>query len=83
MLPFVGDVSVNASFNARDVSGFGGLHDLTYGLAWGPLEGVQLMATAKRSAAAPDMTQLSTPVVSMPERAGLRHDQLAAPSWSR
>ena len=66
VLGFVGELSVNASFNAREVSGFGGLHDLTYGLAWGPLPGVQLLATAKRSAAAPDMTALSTPAYRVP-----------------
>ena len=63
VLPFLGELSVNASVNARDVSGFGALHDTTYGLAWAPLTGVQLLATARRSAAAPDMTRLSSPVV--------------------
>jgi hypothetical protein len=65
-LGFLGELSVNASFNAREVSGFGALNDWTYGVAWSPLPGVQLLATARRSAAAPDMTQLSSPVVRIP-----------------
>ena len=63
VLAFLGKLSVNASVNGREVSGFGSLHDLTYGLAWAPFEGVQLLATAKRSETAPAIAQLSTPVV--------------------
>lgn len=63
VLPFLGELSANASVRARDVAGFGALHDSTYGLAWAPLTGVQLLATARSSASAPDMTQLSSPVV--------------------
>ncbi len=65
VLPFVGDLSVNASANARRVGGFGTLRDTTLGLAWSPFEGVQLLATSRHSAAAPDMVQQSTPVVSI------------------
>ncbi|MEI9928678.1 MAG: TonB-dependent receptor [Sphingomonas sp.] len=65
-LGFIGDLSVSASFNARQVGGFGSLTDATYGIAWGPIEGVQLLATVKRSAAAPDMTAQSTPEVRSP-----------------
>ncbi|MBO9712314.1 hypothetical protein [Sphingomonas sp.] len=61
VLPFLGDLSVNASFNARDVGGFGMLDDTTYGVAWAPVTGIQLLATVRRSAAAPDMAQQSTP----------------------
>lgn len=60
-LPFVGDLSVSASANLRHVGGFGSLHDTTYGAAWSPIEGVQLLATVKASAAAPDMMQQSIP----------------------
>ena len=66
VLPFIGELSVNGSLNLRGVSGFGELHDLTYGLAWSPLPGVQLLATARSTAVAPDMTQLSSPVVTIP-----------------
>lgn len=60
-LPFVGDLSVNASANLRRVGGFGALHDTTFGLVWGPIEGVQLLAGVRRSATAPDLAQQSTP----------------------
>lgn len=66
VLPFVGDLSVNASLNVREVSGFGALRDATFGMAWGPIEGVQLLATVRRSEAAPDMVQQSTPVTRIP-----------------
>lgn len=64
VLPFVGELSVNASLRARNVGGFGGLHEATYGLAWAPITGVQMLATIRQSAAAPDMAQQSTPVSS-------------------
>lgn len=63
VLPFIGELSVNASANARKVGGFGSLYDTSYGVTWGPVKAVQLLATVKRSAGAPDMTQQSTPVV--------------------
>ncbi|WP_116091192.1 TonB-dependent receptor [Sphingomonas crusticola] len=62
ILPFVGDLSINASANARAVTGYGTLHDTTYGASWSPLAGVQLLATAKQSQAAPDMAARSNPV---------------------
>ena len=62
VLPWIGELSANASIAARSVGKFGSLQDTTYGLAWAPIEGVQLLATVRRSAAAPDMAQQSTPV---------------------
>jgi iron complex outermembrane recepter protein len=66
ILPLVGDLSVNASLNVREVSGFGALRDATVGMAWSPIEGVQLLATLRHSEAAPDMVQQSTPVTRVP-----------------
>lgn len=66
VLPFVGDLSASASFTARTVGGFGSLHDSTVGLSWAPFERVQLLATIKHSAAAPDAEMLLNPVVSVP-----------------
>jgi hypothetical protein len=63
ILPFIGDLSVNASVNARRVGGFGALRDSTYGVAWSPIEGVQLLGTVRQSATAPDMAQQLAPVV--------------------
>jgi hypothetical protein len=63
VLPAIGDLSVNASANLRRVGGFGSLHDTTYGAVWSPVEGLQLLATVKASAAAPDMTEQSIPQI--------------------
>jgi hypothetical protein len=63
VLALMGDLSVNGSANVRQVGGFGSLHDRTLGLAWSPIEGVQLLANVRRSAAAPDMAQQLTPSV--------------------
>ncbi len=61
VLPAIGDLSLNASANVRHVARFGTLTDSTLGLAWTPLTGVQVLANLRRSAAAPDLQQLSTP----------------------
>ncbi len=63
VLPAVGDLSVNASANARRVSGFGALYDRTLGLTWSPVKGVQLLIQDKRSGTAPDMEKLASPIV--------------------
>lgn len=62
-LSVIGDLSLNASVNLREVGGFGNLHDTTFGAVWSPFEGVQLLATIRRSAAAPDQAQQLTPTV--------------------
>jgi hypothetical protein len=66
VLPFVGDLSASASYTARTVGGFGALHDSTWGLNWSPIERVQLLATIKHSAAAPDPEMQLTPVATIP-----------------
>lgn len=63
ILSFIGDFSVNASANVREVGGFGSLTDTTFGATWGPFTGVQLIAQIKRSAAAPSLADLSNPVI--------------------
>ena len=66
VLGFIGDLSINASANARSVGGFGSLFDRTLGTAWTPFKGLQVLLQDKRSASAPALDQLSSPVVSMP-----------------
>ncbi|MGA1797985.1 hypothetical protein VH567_04305 [Sphingomonas sp. 4RDLI-65] len=63
VLAFVGDLSINGSATARDVSGFGALTDATYGATWGPVQGVQLLGSVRHSATAPAVMQQSTPEV--------------------
>jgi hypothetical protein len=56
---------MNGSTNVREVGGFGTLRDSTVGLSWSPVPGVQLLAGVRRSAAAPDQAQQSTPAISV------------------
>ncbi|MCD2323481.1 TonB-dependent receptor [Sphingomonas sp. IC-56] len=62
-LSWLGQLSANAAFRARHVSGFGQLHDASAGLAWTVASGVQLTASLRRSGAAPDLAQQSSPEV--------------------
>ncbi|UYY58163.1 TonB-dependent receptor domain-containing protein [Sphingomonas sp. S2-65] len=62
-LSSLGQLSANAAFRERHVSGFGQLQDASAGLAWTVASGVQLTASVKRSEAAPDLAQQSNPEV--------------------
>jgi iron complex outermembrane receptor protein len=62
----VGDLSVNASVNARRVGGFGALYDRTLGLTWSPFKGLQVLLQDKRSGTAPAMDKLASPIVVVP-----------------
>lgn len=61
VLAIFGDVSANVSVNVRRVEDFGTLADSTLGLAWTPVEGLQLIGTIRNGETAPDLAQLSTP----------------------
>jgi hypothetical protein len=66
ILAAVGDLSINASANARRVGGFGALYDHTLGLTWSPLKGVQFLLQDKSSGTAPAMDKLASPIVVVP-----------------
>jgi hypothetical protein len=66
VLAEIGELSVNASVNARRVGGFGALYDHTVGLAWSPIKGVQLLLQDKSSGAAPAMDKLASPIIQTP-----------------
>ncbi len=66
VLPLLGDLSINGSANARDVSGFGMLYDATYGATWEPLSGIQLLGTTRSSASAPAVAQQASPEIRLP-----------------
>jgi iron complex outermembrane recepter protein len=66
VLASVGDLSVNASANARRVSGFGALYDHTLGLTWSPIKGIQFVLQDKSSGTAPAMDKLTSPIVVVP-----------------
>ena len=63
VLPFLGRLSANLSANVRHVEGYGDLTDSSYGLAWSPLPGLQLIGSVKQTGTAPDMAQRSTPTL--------------------
>jgi len=65
VLPFLGNLSFNASATARNVTDVGGLYDRTFGLAWGPFKGLQVLAQVKTNETAPPVDQLSTPEVTV------------------
>lgn len=60
-LPFLNKLSASLSVNVRDISDAGTLSDTSYGVNWQPITGVQLSATVKNVATAPDMAQKSAP----------------------
>jgi len=66
VLSFIGDLSINASGNARSVGGFGSLFDRTLGAGWTPVKGIQVLLQDKRSATAPALDNLSSPIVQVP-----------------
>ncbi|SFN83323.1 TonB dependent receptor [Sphingomonas sp. OK281] len=67
VLPWVGELSANASATVRHVGGFGNLSDSTLGANWAPFAGLQLLAQLKRSAVAPTLDQLAAPQISAPQ----------------
>ncbi len=67
VLPWLGELSANASATVRHVGGFGNLSDSTLGANWAPFTGLQLLAQFKRSAVAPTLDQLAAPQISAPQ----------------
>lgn len=57
----LGDVSLNLTAGAEDLSDFGTLGDFTVGVTWGVAEGLVLGATYFALEAAPSLTQLGAP----------------------
>jgi len=66
VLPWVGELSVNAAGTLRHVGGFGTLWDANGGITWAPSTAVQLLGQLKRSQAPPALAQQSTPTVQVP-----------------
>ena len=62
----LGELSVNLNLAADQLSDFGFLPTLGYGLNWSPLEGVNLIVSHTLDHAAPTVQQLGNPVVQTP-----------------
>lgn len=66
VLGAVGDIGVNVNAAAQQLSDFGTLSTLGYGLRWRPVPAVQLLVSANQDRAAPTGNQISDPEISTP-----------------
>ena len=58
---FIGDLSVNVNGAIDELSDFGLLKTLGYGINWTPIEGVNLIVSRTQDQAAPTIQQLAGP----------------------
>ena len=63
VLGAVGDIGINVNAAAQELSDFGTLSTLGYGVRWRPIPAVQLLVSANQDRAAPTGNQLSDPVI--------------------
>ncbi|MGC1304424.1 MAG: TonB-dependent receptor, partial [Caulobacteraceae bacterium] len=71
IVPWVGDLSVNGNVAVDQLSDFGTLLTLGYGVNWTPWEGVNFIVSTTHDHAAPTVQQLGNPVVMTPGVAAL------------
>ncbi|MBU2097074.1 MAG: TonB-dependent receptor plug domain-containing protein, partial [Alphaproteobacteria bacterium] len=63
VLPFLGELSVNANAAVNDLSDYGTLTTVGFGANWRPVTGVSLIVSHTRDEGAPTMAQLGGPLV--------------------
>ncbi len=63
---FIGDLSVNVNGAIDELSDFGLLKTLGYGINWTPIDGVNLIVSRTQDQAAPTIQQLAGPLVQTP-----------------
>ena len=63
---FIGDLSVNVNGAIDELSDFGLLKTLGYGINWTPVDGVNLIVSRTQDQAAPTIAQLAGPLVQTP-----------------
>jgi len=61
VLPFLGDLSANFNLSSEQLSDFGSLTSLGYGLNWGPNSKIRLIASVSRDEGAPTLSQIGDP----------------------
>lgn len=66
VLPFLGKLSIDASYAYQQLSDFGGLKSYTYGLNWQPVAGLTLLATRIGNENEPGIGELGNPVIVTP-----------------
>ncbi|HEX8483403.1 MAG TPA: TonB-dependent receptor [Allosphingosinicella sp.] len=65
-LTLLGDLSANVNLALETFSDFGTLRTLGYGVAWSPVAGLNIIASATNEEGAPAMEQLGAPLVATP-----------------
>ena len=65
--PQLGELSVNVNTNFDQLSDFGVIHSLGYGLNWTPIPQVRLIVSRTSDQAAPSVSQLGSPTVITPQ----------------
>jgi hypothetical protein len=63
----LGDFTLNGHAEVQQVSGFGELTAVGYGLHWTPIEGLSILASWQSDEAAPSQQQLQAPVLLTPD----------------
>jgi hypothetical protein len=66
VLPALGNLSANLNFEVEELSDFGTLKTLGYGLNWSPIEQLNFVASYTDEEGAPTIQQLGDPVVVTP-----------------
>ena len=66
ILPAIGDLSANFNVGYEDLSDFGGLTTLGFGVNWSPIEPLSLNVSYTDENGAPTISQLNDPTVSTP-----------------
>jgi iron complex outermembrane receptor protein len=66
VMPWVGEFNLNANLAVDQLSRFGALTTLGYGLNWKPITGVTLIVSQTRDSQAPTVQQLGNPVILSP-----------------
>ncbi|WP_267396741.1 MULTISPECIES: TonB-dependent receptor [unclassified Sphingomonas] len=66
VLPFLGHLALNGMVGVADVSGYGRLTSSSYGATWTPGRLIQFSATISDALTPPDITLLTSPVVTTP-----------------
>jgi len=66
VLGFLGETSVNVTGGLTQVSGYGDLSSVGYGLHWMPVSSLSFLATVNQDHQVPTLTQLDGPLVDTP-----------------
>lgn len=66
VLGLLGDVSINVTGGLTQVSGYGDLSTVGYGLHWMPVSSLSFLATVNQDHQVPTLTQLDGPLVNTP-----------------